>query len=72
MPQIGHAPGPARLISGCIGQVYIVPSGTDLSDGAALATLAVIAISLALMISAAAWSDAGGFRRAHGLKLRLA
>ena len=27
MPQIGHAPGPSRTISGCIGQVYRVPAG---------------------------------------------
>ncbi len=27
MPQIGHAPGRSRMISGCIGQVYSVPGG---------------------------------------------
>src|SRR5690348_16136668 len=25
IPQIGHAPGPFRTISGCIGQVYVTP-----------------------------------------------
>ncbi len=27
MPQIGHSPGPSRTISGCMGQVYLVPAG---------------------------------------------
>ena len=27
MPQIGHAPGPGRTISGCIGQVYSTRAG---------------------------------------------
>ena len=27
MPQMGHDPGPSRIISGCIGQVYFAPGG---------------------------------------------
>jgi hypothetical protein len=28
MPQMGHAPGPSRTISGCMGQVHFVPAAT--------------------------------------------
>ena len=30
MPQIGHVPGRSRTISGCIGQVYLVPTAAGL------------------------------------------
>src|SRR3546814_8788533 len=33
MPQIGQLPGPARWISGCIGQVQMAPSGASAAAG---------------------------------------
>src|SRR5271169_1146262 len=33
MPQIGHEPGPGWRISGCIGQVKIVPGGSGVFGG---------------------------------------
>jgi hypothetical protein len=40
MPQMGHDPGPGRMISGCIGQVYsvrVVANGV--SDSSAMPQL---------------------------------
>ena len=37
MPQIGHAPGPSRTISGCIGQVHcVLPAAMGTSRSSAI------------------------------------
>jgi hypothetical protein len=47
MPQIGHAPGRSRTISGCIGQVYSVPgaAGASWSAGSLRSPVSVTKLS---------------------------
>src|SRR6266404_4522676 len=50
IPQMGHAPGPVRTISGCIGQVYVTstaPTGaaTDGTAGVATGACAIAGLS---------------------------